>query len=567
MIVDFKAQLFCAATGLSRREIDPSDPLWRDRINAYFDNRQGLPATGSTDEYAAAFEAVHPAAPDRRAYIANAVNRGVPSFGHRVIGALVASRLVPAMFTTNFDQLLERSATVANDLLPSEQQSHLAVAALHSVEVAQRSLRDNDWPLLVKLHGDYQSDALKNTSVELRHQDEQLRNVLIEISQRFGLIVAGYSGRDDSIMDALTDALGGPTPFPSGVTWLVRPGTTMFPTVTRFLQAAERAGVTVQIVEFETFDEFAADLYGQLQLADSLDALIRSNRPAPLLTPVELPTLDAGPVPVLRLSALPVLSMPTTARRIQLTKPVTLDDARNTLKDAHVQASIATRGTEVIAFGRDVALLDGLAEYGPTLDGTVAIDPAADSWALGLVYDALVKALTRHRPLRPVLRNRGHAIVTRTLNTSMSAEVVHADTEMLATLRKAYAETLHGVIPGTQRSFAEGLRIRFEVHAGRWWCVFDPYTWVAPLPEEQTGETEGPRRRTTDTTVTWRKERWARRYNGKWDSILEAWSKTLVPPEDGTICAFGVSDGDGIDAVFKLSPMTAWARSSGTQVL
>lgn len=74
----------------------------------------------------------------------------------------------------------------------------------------------------IKLHGDFRSRRLKNTADELREQDARLRELLVSASGRSGLIVVGYSGRDDSIMDALEAALDQPAPFPSGLFWLSR---------------------------------------------------------------------------------------------------------------------------------------------------------------------------------------------------------------------------------------------------------------------------------------------------------------------------------------------------------
>ncbi len=36
MIRDFKAQIFCRENKLSKREIDTGDPVWIDRIDAFF---------------------------------------------------------------------------------------------------------------------------------------------------------------------------------------------------------------------------------------------------------------------------------------------------------------------------------------------------------------------------------------------------------------------------------------------------------------------------------------------------------------------------------------------------
>ena len=104
MILDFKSRLFCSATGTLRREIDPEDPLWKQRINSYFDNSHGLPANGDPGEYAAAFEAVFPQEDERRRYIEGCVCRGQPTFGHKLLAAMIASGKAPCLFTTNFDQ-------------------------------------------------------------------------------------------------------------------------------------------------------------------------------------------------------------------------------------------------------------------------------------------------------------------------------------------------------------------------------------------------------------------------------------------------------------------------------
>jgi hypothetical protein len=79
MILDFKVRLFAKETRIYRREIDPRDPLWAERIISFFDNAHGLPPAGSAEEYAVAFEAVYPDAADRRKYIEEAIRQGSPS--------------------------------------------------------------------------------------------------------------------------------------------------------------------------------------------------------------------------------------------------------------------------------------------------------------------------------------------------------------------------------------------------------------------------------------------------------------------------------------------------------
>lgn len=93
MIRDFKAQIFCRETNLSKREIDTADPIWIDRIDAFFRQNSQLPPDGDPTEYAKAFEAVYPEARHRRQYIDDAISKGTPCFV--ASGSDHRNRLIP----------------------------------------------------------------------------------------------------------------------------------------------------------------------------------------------------------------------------------------------------------------------------------------------------------------------------------------------------------------------------------------------------------------------------------------------------------------------------------------
>lgn len=82
--------------------------------------------------------------------------------------------------------------------------------------------RRGRWPVEVKLHGDFRSRRLKNTSDELRHQDVRLRQILVDSCRRVGLVVAGYSGRDDSVTGVIEEALKRTGALPAVLFWLHR---------------------------------------------------------------------------------------------------------------------------------------------------------------------------------------------------------------------------------------------------------------------------------------------------------------------------------------------------------
>ena len=71
-------------------------------------------------------------------------------------------------------------------------------------------------------------------------------------------------------------------------------------------------------------------------------------------------------------------------------------------------------------------------------------------------------------------------------------------------------------------------------------------------------------RRRGDPAGDWRRERWATKYNKQWSTIINAWAKLLTASDDEmcTVRAFGLRDGEGVDAVFTISKITAWSRPS-----
>ena len=83
---------------------------------------------------------------------------------------------------------------------------------------------------------------------------------LVHACQRNGLAVVGYSGRDDSIIDALSRALVGPSPFPSGFFWFHREDAVCPPGLSRLATAAKARGVDWHFVQIETFDELLTDV-------------------------------------------------------------------------------------------------------------------------------------------------------------------------------------------------------------------------------------------------------------------------------------------------------------------
>jgi hypothetical protein len=480
-----------------------------------------LPPPNDPTEYAAAFEAVYQTPEDRRLYIEAAVKKGKPSFAHRVIASMLSMKYIPCVFTTNFDQLIEDSTTVTDQLLPAEQCAHMTVAAIDNADRAELCLRENRWPLLAKLHGDYQSVELKNTSEELKAQDAKMRHLLVTICSRFGIVVVGYSGRDASVMDALSESITQSNAFPGGIYWIARSAKSVLPAVNKFLEAASAVGISTTIVESPTFDELAGDIIDNIKLPDQMLMHIQKSQPNPILQDVPLPNQDRRKFPVLQCSAIPVLSIPTKALRIEVKEKVTTVRVRELIKEAGVKVLAVSNGRDVVGFGATKDMLKAFKSIGCQSAGVIELNPVKDSWSRGLLYEALIRALCRHKPLLPRLRSKGHSILVRDNLPTDGKELVDLRNEQLAYLRNAYSTPLFGTIPSNGCLFREGVKIRLDQVANRWWCIFEPFTDIeypqAKSSIEQANKSSIDIKPISfhhcNPTLDWCRERWATRYN------------------------------------------------------
>lgn len=564
MIREFKARLFSDALNLPLREIDTGDPLWVDRIAAHFAASSTLPPSGDPDEYAAAFEAAYPKEADRRTYIDSKVAGARPSYGHRVLAALVATGQADCIFTTNFDPLVENAVAVARDLITGDV-GPLTIASIDSAERAGRCVAESDWPLLVKLHGDFKESRLKNTTAELQHQDESLRAAVVQCATRFGLIVVGYSGRDRSVMESLHSALDQPGVFPGGVRWVAGDSDALLPAVGEFLDAATTAGVDAALLEVSTFDELAGAIERQATLPPELVDHLRSSHPRPRVVPIDFRRPDGQDFPVLRCSALPILELPPSARLIRVERSLNAQEARSIASERRIRITVTARGNEVLAFGADADLLTAFGDLGAAIEGDVPLDPLGDSVHLGLVYDGLLRALTLGRPLQPLMRSRGHLIRIRPPNRERPRQMQQADQRALADLKNAYGGNLEGKVPTLGWPYAEAARIRLDCFDNQWWCVFEPSTYV-DRPRIDPSHASAHRQSDRGTESGWRKERWARRYNPTWAAIIDAWASLLVEDKSQIRSAYPQAAGVGSPATFVISRSTGWSRPGGQGV-
>lgn len=542
LVWDFKRLLYCTSQKIPVRAVqDLLDPQTRRRLQAHFDSLRSYPGEDTDAEYAAYFEAAFPAEADRRRYIEQAVADRTPAFGHIALAALVGLKKIQVMATTNFDRLVE-------DALSRQLGSTAAfvVATMDTAPIAMESLNAFKRPLCLKLHGDFLSTRLKNTTTELREQDVELRRALVESCKRFGLVVVGYSGRDHSVMDALEDAIDGGRGYPNGLFWFRRPDAPLLPRVLRLLDRARQAGIEAAFIEIQTFDEAMADL---LDLEPDLPENLRSllDRRARLAKDSPVPEPSQRGWPIVRFNVLPIVEAPTLLRRVVCDIGDT-EQVRQAIGAAQADIIGCRSHRGVLAIGSDAEVRRCFQPFGITEFGLHDIDPERldrESAEKGLLVDALIHGIGRGRSLIPVQRGRRQSLIPRPEDAS---------SPRFAALRRA-AGSIRGTIAGTTIEWSEGLRIRLDYRLDRLWLVLLPTIWVGLTPNG-----DGPIDRPTMQRVRdFQRERLATRYNRVANEILDGWISVLFPDaEDAVFQSLGISD--GVDATFRVARRTAFSR-------
>lgn len=531
MVWEFKQRLFVHQRKVSPKTVsDLSNPSVRSLLQGHIDSTGNLPALNSIEEYATLFEAVYPTEADRRAYIEAKTSGARPSYGHLVLATLMKAGRTKLVWTTNFDHLVADACAKVY-----ETTSALTSVGLEGTNIAAQLIGEERWPIEVKLHGDFRSRRLKNTADELQEQDVRFRQSFVACCQRFGVVAVGYSGRDESVMSALEEALKLPGAYPAGLFWLHRGDGPPLPRVAKLLRQAVNSGVEAALVQVDNFDEVLRDVARPMEdLDDKVLETFANERKR--WSPAPMPGGNRG-WPVVRLNALPLVTTPATCRRI-VCDIGGYKDVREAVKRAGVNVLTARVRAGVLAFGSDSDVRETLDQYGIQEFDLHSIEPKRlryDSGERGLLRDALTQALMRQHGMN-LLRRRSTDLFT---PADLEAEKWKGLSKCVFGLQGAVPEH-------PELTWQEGVGTRLDWADDRLWLLFEPRLVFEGL-------TEGNR----SVAADFGRERVIKRYNKPLNDLIQFWA-TLLAAEGAELRSLGIAD--GIDAVFKLNSTTAFSR-------
>ena len=528
LILQFKRDLYVSRShGTNQTPVDLAQEAVRHRIDAHIASLDGLPRSGDKDEYAALFERAYPSEADRQSIIEAQMSGGKRSFGHVALATLMRHKMARVVWTTNFDTLV---ADACAEVFGGT--SALTTATLDNPDTAADALEGERWPLEVKLHGDFRSRSLKNTRDELRNQDVKLRDLLRSSCARFGLVVVGYSGRDDSVVETLARAMDAPKPFPAGLFWLRRGGETPFPAVVDLLRKGSEAGVEAAFVEINSFDETLRSITQFTEVIDreTLEAYATKQERWTAAPLVARPA--RRPWPVVRFNAIPVVSAPTTCRVVDCEIGGT-GEVRDAVESAAVNVVAVRSHAGVLAFGADADVRQALERFSIKAFDLHTIQ-RWKSAERGLMNEAITRAIKAHRGLTSWSADR---------RGLFPEDPKEATWERL----RALVGRLEGCVGGdTDLRWKEGIRVHLDLADGKQWLLVEPCTLFD-------GVTEANKARCADFA----RERTIKRYNRQLNDLIDFWAKHLA---QGGAELRTIGTGSGADAVFELSHNTAFSR-------
>ncbi len=219
----------------------------------------------SDDEYSLLFELIYDQPSQRRVYIEECVKDAHPSWGYVYLTNLMKHDFFDVVFTTNFDELISEACFLYSDELRPIICAH--DSAISGIRV--RSKR----PKIIKLHGDFLYDNIKNTVRELETLEENMKKKIMQFAQEYGLVVVGYSGRDRSVMDVFEMLIKNEEYLKQGIYWCIREGDEIGGRLQSLLRKDR-----VYRVEIPGFDEFMAHVHHKAGL----------NLPTPVADPIRV---------------------------------------------------------------------------------------------------------------------------------------------------------------------------------------------------------------------------------------------------------------------------------------
>ncbi len=383
LILHFKREILTSQGKINAKKYsDLKIESIRKEIEKHFDD------TGIKNSYSHYFEEYLGYAEDRRDFLTQLIKHKKPSIGFLCLAALVKQERINTLWTTNFDDLIEKAITSL------EYQSCSIVSPDNANSV--NNFR-TDIPTVVKLHGDFRYDALQNTDSELQKLEDSLHSYFINSASEKGLLVIGYSGSDNSVMSSLNKIIEKPNAFPKGLIWGIPKGITPNKELIELIEKANKKNGRSGFIEIDSFDYFMHELYKTSAIEDeNIDKLAHLAFESRIPFKINQPNSNIKPI---LLNAIKVKEFPKTVfcTKVNFQGEGQWRKMREIIADTNIVGAFANK--ELLLFGSETEIKNTFTKY---LNDDIKVKDIeekyfyfSDSFFLGLLYDLIEKSLVK----------------------------------------------------------------------------------------------------------------------------------------------------------------------------
>lgn len=347
-----------------------------------------------SNPYSYYFEKCYPDPLVRQDFLSNLVRDKKPSIGFMCLSALVEGKKVNTVWTTNFDDLIEKAISALNFL-------SCQVVSPDNARTVQNFR--SDIPTVVKLHGDFRYDALQNTDAELQQLEENLHNYFLQAATQRGLLVVGYSGSDESVLQTIEKALEKPNAFPKGLVWCIPRDVMPNERLTHLIEKAYSQNQRSGFMVIDNFDYFLHELYTVCELENKQIDSIADERFKQKQV-FRLTQNQSNTTPIL-LNAIKAKYFPKSifSTKTKINGEGKWKKLREVLQDSNIVAAFS-KGETLSLFGNENEIKQVFKEYLTEelklIDIPENIFHQPDSFYIGMLYELIEKSLVNDYQLQ-----------------------------------------------------------------------------------------------------------------------------------------------------------------------
>ncbi len=497
IVDDLKIKLYCTENDLDVSEFKLLTEPLREKINAFFSSKSGYPKPNSMEEYSFYLETFFKGekAAERK-YFEKIIAKGNPSIGNKIFASMITIGLIKAIFTTNFDDIIEKS------LIFLEKDSLKNIYHLEGAKNAINAVDDENFPLYIKIHGDYRYDSIKNLSEELKSQNNSLMKAFFKLSLRYGIIFTGYSGRDKSVIDELSKIVEEKNAFSKGIFWLT-PKSEFLPTeVHDFIRKANQKGINANIISGAAAGNFDVLMR---KIWDTIE-----EKPQDLLRKIKITQTDnilpfepkhGNTFPVLRTNVFKIVSIPLKMMSVECPEIKTTEDFYLKFKGKGYNL-ITSREKKILFWGDPLEFEKIKLKKQNFKEVDISSDTHAKLYFRRMLLEAIILAVKKGKAL--LVKKIGSEYFI-TINPQKTNDI------SLKPLNK-FLPSLKG--RQCQDEYYESLRVRLEYLGGNFYFLIKPSIWIEPVKSRITQQ-------------HFLRRELKKRSNILYNKYLEAWTQIL----------------------------------------